>query len=402
MERSREIEGQHTATATSDGVLLSQDSEQQPTLSIVMPTLNEEQGIETCIRKAKRALHDLGISGEVIVSDSSTDRTPQIAREMGAIVVEPDKTGYGYAYRYGFESARGEYIAMGDADATYDFEELPKLLDLIEDGADIAIGNRLGGELKPGSMPKLHQYIGNPLLTWFLNVFYDAGVSDAHSGMRVLTRDALDQLRLESDGMEFASEMIMSASVAGLDIREVPITYHERIGEATLDSFHDGWRHVRFMLTNAPGYLFSGSGFALILVGMTILGLTFTNALSAWVELGARTVIVGCLFTLVGVQVVYLGVFATIAGDPIQDTASVWNGWVRQHLKLEHGILIGTIIFLLGTGYAVASLYQWVQSGFTSLPFLISDIVAFTAIVLGVQTIFQSFFLSLIGSQSSR
>jgi glycosyltransferase involved in cell wall biosynthesis len=232
--------------------LLSETSDQSPTVSVVLPTLNKEDDIRTCVRKVERAPADMGVTGEVIVSDSSSDRTPEIAREMGAIVVEPDRTGYGYAYGYGFRFARGKFIVMRDADTTYDFEELPKLFELVEDGADMAMGSRLRGEIKPGSMAKLHRYIGNPLLTRFLNFFYDADVSDAHSGMRVIRREALSELTLESDGMEFASEMIMAASTAGLDIRETPITYHERTGEATLDSFHDGWRHVRFIPVNAP------------------------------------------------------------------------------------------------------------------------------------------------------
>lgn len=379
--------------------LLSESSEQTPTMSVVMPTLNEEGGIKTCIQKVERAFDEMGVTGEVIVSDSSSDRTPEIAREMGAIVVEPDRTGYGYAYQYGFRFARGEYIAIGDADTTYDFEELPKLFELVEEGADMAMGSRLRGEIKPGSMPKLHRYVGNPLLTRFLNFFYDADVSDAHSGMRVIRRDALTKLTLESEGMEFASEMIMAASEAGMDIREAPITYHERTGEATLDSFHDGWRHIRFMLVNAPGHLFSGPGFVLTGIGILSLLAAVTNMFGQTV-LGIRSVILGCLLTTAGFQVMSMGVFATIAGNPIQNPDNRWNRWVREKISLEHGITIGTLFSLIGGTYAVSSIYQWVQSGFTDLPMLTGDIIAFTAIVLGIQTVFHAFLLSLLGSRS--
>jgi len=401
MEAPKESEAPRTSSASRDDILTPHDSEQTPTLSIVLPTLNEEEGIATCIQKAKRALAELGVDGEIIVSDSSSDRTPQIARALGAVVVEPDSPGYGYAYRYGFRFARGEYVAIGDADTTYDFEEFPKLFELVEDGADMAIGSRFEGEIKPGAMPRLHRYVGNPLLTRFLNVFYGADVSDAHSGMRVIRRDALDRLDLDSDGMEFASEMIMAASAAGLDIREAPITYHRRAGEATLDSFRDGWRHVRFMLVNAPGYLFTVPGLLLVLLGVSVLGLAVTGITELLIELGVRSVIVGCLLGVVGTQVVYLGVFASIAGDPIRDPATTWNEWIRRNVSLEHGTVAGLSLCFVGTAYAAVSVSQWIGSGFTDLPYLIGDIVAFTAIVIGVQTVFQSFFLSIIGSQSN-
>ena len=387
------------ATDLSQTTLLPESSDQTPTVSVILPTLNEEDGIRTCIRKVERALADMGVTGEVIVSDSSSDRTPEIAREMGAIVVEPDKTGYGYAYQYGFRFARGEYVAIGDADTTYDFEELPKLFALVEDGADMAIGSRLRGEIKPGSMPKLHRYVGNPLLTRFLNFFYDADVSDAHSGMRVIRREALSELTLESEGMEFASEMIMAASAAGLDIREAPITYHERTGEATLDSFHDGWRHVRFMLVNAPGHLFSWPGIALSSLGILTLSAALTNAFGPNV-LGLRSVMVGCLLIMSGFQVLNMGVFATIAGNPIQESTNRWNRLVREEVSLEHGISVGMLFSLVGAVYATWSLYQWVGSVFTELTTLTSDIIAFTAIVIGIQTVFQSFLLSMLGSRS--
>ena len=189
-----------------DSLLLSRDSEVAPVISVVMPTLNEEAGVEECIIRIKNALIELDITGEILISDSSDDRTPEIAAAHGAHVVTPDKGGYGYAYQYAFDRARGEYIAIGDADTTYDFEELPKLYELVASGeADMAMGSRLDGEIKRGAMPAIHQYVGNPLLTRFLNAFYDAGVSDAHSGMRVISREALDRLDCSTTGMEYAS-----------------------------------------------------------------------------------------------------------------------------------------------------------------------------------------------------
>ena len=226
-----------------------------PMLSVVLPTRNEVQGISECLDRIHRAIDSIEMDVEIIVSDSSTDSTPTIAREYGATVVKPPATGYGNAYKYAFEHIRGDYVAIGDADTTYDFEELPELLaPLVQGDADLVLGSRFRGQIEPGAMPALHQYVGNPLLTAMLNWLFGANVTDAHSGFRAIRREALEQLELQSEGMEFASEMIMKAAVNGLRIKEVPITYHERVGEATLESFSDGWRHVKYMLLNAPNF----------------------------------------------------------------------------------------------------------------------------------------------------
>lgn len=242
-------------SVSPEELLVGRESETTPILSIILPTLNEETGISICLDWIKTVVAELQVTTEIIVSDSSTDRTPEIAREQGAIVVKPDQNGYGYAYRYAFHYVRGQYVVIGDADTTYDFRELPRLLDqMMETGADIVLGSRLNGDIEPGAMPRLHQHIGNPLLTKLLNIFYSVGISDAHSGFRVIRREALEILELETGGMEFASEMIIEAAAKGLQIEEVPITYRKREGEATLQSFQDGWRHVRFMLKKAPNF----------------------------------------------------------------------------------------------------------------------------------------------------
>lgn len=389
-------------TVTQDGTtdwLLSADSDFQPTISVVMPTLNEEAGIAECIERVRRALAELRTPGEIVISDSSTDRTPEIAREMGAIVVEPDKAGYGYAYRYAFERVRGDYIVMGDADTTYNFESIPRLYEPVRNGtADICMGSRLNGDIRPGSMPTLHQYVGNPILTKFLNGFYDAGVSDAHSGFRIFSRDALEELELQTDGMEFASEMIMDAGAKGLEIEEVPITYHEREGEETLDSFQDGWRHVRFMLINAPGYLFSLPGLVATAIGGLLMLFVGSGLSPGGVSLGIHTMIGGSLLMLVGFQVTSLGVFATVASDPIRRPADPLTGWLTQSFQLERSAMAGLAVFGGGAAYGLYLASRWVASGFTRLPLVAADIVAFTAIVLGLQVVFSAFFMSTIAS----
>lgn len=381
-------------------LVLPADSDISPTLSVVMPTLNEEEGIAECIERIRSAVEELGLFAEIVVPDSSTDRTPDIARSMGAIVVTPDQPGYGYAYQYAFERCRGDYIAIGDADTTYDFEELPKLFELVEsDEAEMAMGSRLDGEIKSGAMPPLHQYVGNPLLTRFLNAFYDAGVSDAHSGMRVFTREAWEEMECSTDGMEFASEMIMEAGARGLDIAERPITYHEREGEATLESFQDGWRHVRFMLLNAPGYLFSAPGFVLALVGAVLMGLAATGVELGSARFGIRTLVAGSLFVITGTQVASFGIYATIASDPIRRPRDPVTGFVTDRMTLETGVFTGLVVFALGAGYATWTVARWIASGYALTPSVGPSLLAFTGIVVGVQTVFGSFFIGVISGK---
>ena len=378
-------------------LLLDAESSRNPKLSVVMPTLNEEEGIGECIERVKRGLEELQVYGEIIVSDDSTDRTPEIAEEMGAIVVTPDGKGYGYAYQYAFERVRGDIVAMGDADATYDFGELPKLYEVVSsDEADMAIGSRLDGEIKDGAMPKLHQYIGNPLLTRVLNAFYGADVSDAHSGLRVFTKDAYDRMDLRTTGMEFASEMIIRAGAADLRIREIPITYHERKGEATLDSFRDGWRHVRFMLVNAPGHLFSGPGISLTLAGLLTMVVALTGVEFDGTSLGVNSMIAGSLFTIVGIQVASFGAFATIAGEPIRRATDPVTEALVDRIGLEHGATAGLTVFAMGAAYSLYVVWRWMTAGFDAVPGTGMNIAAFTACVTGLQVVFTSFLLSVL------
>jgi glycosyltransferase involved in cell wall biosynthesis len=379
-------------------LLVGPNDETTPVISIVMPTMDEEAGITECIEKSKLALAELELPGEIIVSDSSTDSTPEIARDMGVTVVTPDKKGYGSAYRYAFERSKGDFIVMGDADTTYDFEELPRLLRLLqENNADIVMGSRLEGEILPGSMPPLHQYIGNPALTRFLNTFYDVEVSDAHSGFRVFTREALGELDLQSDGMEFASEMIMDAGEKGLKIVETPITYYPRKGEAALESFEDGWRHVRFMLVNAPDYLFSIPGLIMGLIGTLLMGVAYFGVSVAGQPFGIHSMIAGSLLTIHGFQVGSFGLLTELVADPIRQPEDAITNWVRSHFTLERGIGLGLLMLLSGTIIATYLIYQWVQSGFTELPLVSADILTFTLIVLGLQTVFGSFFVGIAG-----
>ena len=384
-------------SAEPEPLLVGPDADVDPTVSVVMPTMNEEAGVAECIDLVKAAVRQSGYRTEVVISDDSTDRTPEIAREEGAVVVEPDEPGYGYAYRYAFERCRGEYVIIGDADTTYDFEQFPRLLEQVVEGdADMVMGSRLEGDIKDGAMPPLHQYVGNPLLTRFLNAFYDAGVSDAHSGFRAFHVDVLDELDLETTGMEFASEMIMDAGARDLTIKEIPITYHEREGEATLESFRDGWRHVRFMLLNAPNYLFSLPGAILGVVGVSLLLSGATGVTFGGVSLGTTAAITGSLLVLVGYQAANMGIFATLASDPIQRPNDVVTETVIHRMNLERLSTVGLAAFTAGALYFSWAAIQWATGGVALLAGAPGHVIALTVMILGVQTVFNAFFMSAV------
>ncbi len=394
--------GGSAASTSSASFLLGPDSEATPALSVVIPTLNEERGIGQCIEDVIAALEELHVPGEIIISDSSTDRTPEIAERMGAIVVEPDEPGYGYAYRYAFRHARGKFLVIGDADTTYDFTQIPRLLEhLVETDADIVMGSRLEGEIEPGAMPALHQYVGNPLLTRFLNGFYDAGVTDAHSGFRVIRREVLSELELRTDGMEFASEMVMSAAARDLRIEEVPITYHERTGEATLESFRDGWRHVKFMLVNAPNYLFSVPGGIWMLVGLSLMAASYLRPEVWGISLGILMMVAGSMIAIVGSQVWSLGVFSTVASDPILAPRDPVTRWIADQVRMKHGMGLGSGLVVVGASLAGVAGFRYAVFGH-SAPFILKGfILSFTVVVFGILVVFQSFFLSLVRTANS-
>jgi glycosyltransferase involved in cell wall biosynthesis len=227
-------------------------------ISIVMPCLNEEKAIARCIAWAQEGLLKTGLPGEIIVADNgSSDRSVEIAREAGARVVHQPLRGYGNAYHKGFAASSGTYIVMGDADETYDFREIDRLISPLRNGYDYVLGSRFGGSIMPGAMPWTHRYIGNPLLTLILNLLFGLKSSDAHSGLRAFTRDAYLRMNLTCPGMEFASELVVKAAQARLRVAEVPITYYPRAGASKLHALRDGWRHLRFMFV----YRFAGAPF---------------------------------------------------------------------------------------------------------------------------------------------
>ena len=383
--------------STLEQIRAASDPEATPLVSVVIPCLNEEGNIEQCVRAAIEALSAGGLSGEVLVVDNaSEDRSAELAAAAGARVVSEPRRGYGSAYLAGFAAARGEYIVMADADLTYDFGEIPQFVAKLKDGAQLVMGNRMDN-IKPGAMPWLHRYVGNPLLTGLLNLFFRTGVRDAHCGMRALRRDVLDTLDLRTTGMEFASEMVIRAAKEHLAIAEVDIEYHPRGGESKLSSFRDGWRHLRFLLVHSPTYLFIVPGTLLAVVGAFVTITVLANIDILGRSWNIHALIGGALFTIIGTQILGLGLCAHTYGTYFMGEKDAWFDSMRARFRLEHGLALGGAITVAGFASALVIVIQWIEHGFGALGQEKLAIVAFEMLVVGLQIFFSSFLISILG-----
>lgn len=372
-------------------------------VSVVLPCLNEEAAVGGVIDEAWRGLEAAGVEGEVIVVDNgSTDRSPQIAEEHGARVVHEERRGYGSAYLRGLAEARGEIIVMADADGTYPLDDLRPFIDGIRGGQDLVLGSRFRGNIHRGAMPWAHRYVGNPVLTAILNVFFGVKVSDAHCGLRAISREAVPVLHLQSTGMEFASEMILKAAKRNLKVGDVPIEYRPRVGDSKLNTWRDGWRHLRFMLIHSSTFLFIIPGSMLLALGLAIMLPLAAGPVHVFgYTWHIHVMIVGAMATLVGGQVVQLGLFArTYAilylGDRDPYLPKLWGS-----VRLEHGLLLGLVVAVAGLGIIVGIFAQWASTGFGALGQEYLALLGLTLTGLGVQTIFGSFFLSVLGLRQS-
>jgi glycosyltransferase involved in cell wall biosynthesis len=368
-----------------------------PLVSVVIPCLNEEENVARCVREAIEALAAAHLDGEVIVVDNaSEDRSAELAAAAGARVVSERRRGYGSAYLAGFAAAQGTYIVMADADLTYDFNEIPNFVAALADGAQLVMGNRMD-DIRPGAMPWLHRYVGNPLLTGVLNLFFRTGVRDAHCGMRALRRDVLGTLDLRTTGMEFASEMVIRASKEHLDIREIDITYHPRGGESKLSSFRDGWRHLRFLLVHSPTHLFILPGAVLALLGALVSVMVLAQLDIFGRSWDIHALIGGALLTIVGTQVLALGLCAHAYATYFMGERDAWFDAMRARFRLEHGLALGGVIIVAGFVSGLLIVIQWIDHGFGALGLNKLAVVAFELLIVGIQIFFSSFLLSILG-----
>ena len=376
-----------------------------PEVSVVMPCLNEEKSMSGCIEQILRTFEEHDIRGEVIVADNgSTDQSSKIARGLGARVVLVKERGYGSALMGGIGAARGKDVIMGDADGSYDFTQIPIFLEKLRSGYEVVVGNRFSGGIEPGAMPPLHRYFGNPVLTGIGRLFFKTPVHDFHCGLRGFTRAAYERMGMRTTGMEFASEMVVKASLFNLRTCEVPTTLSRdrRPGKPHLRSWHDGWRHLRFLLLFSPRWLFLYPGLALLLVGLaSALWLLPGPRKVGHVSLDIHTLLYAVAAILTGFQAVIFAVFTKIFGitegllpeDPRLSRAF-------RIFNLEKGLLSGAALLIAGIGIACYSLLIWNRTGFGPMnPAVLVRLVAaaMVTIILGVQTIFSSFFLSILG-----
>jgi len=374
-------------------------------LSVVMPCLNEARTLGDCIKQAQKTISDHNLSAEIVVADNgSTDGSQKIAAQLGARVINVTQRGYGAALMGGIEAARGRFVVMGDADLSYNFGDIPVFLEKLREGSGLVMGNRFRGGIKPGAMPVLNRYLGNPALTAIGRVLFKAPARDFQCGLRAFSRSAYDRLKLRTTGMEFASEMVVKASLAGVGIAEVPTTLSpDGRGRAPhMRPWRDGWRNLRFMFLYSPRWLFLYPGLLLMLVGFAagIWLLPGPQRVGA-ITFDVHTMVYAGLALIVGFQVVsfafFTKLFAITEGllppDPRLDK-------LFRYVTLEVGLMAGFVLMAVGLGTALSAVLHWKATGFGQLNFdstLRVVIPSATCIALGTQTIFSSFFLSVLG-----
>jgi glycosyltransferase involved in cell wall biosynthesis len=368
-------------------------------ISVVIPCLNEERAIAEVVAWGWEGIERTGRSGEVIVVDNgSTDRSVELAREAGARVVHEPRPGYGSAYLRGLAEARGEYIFMADGDGTYDLRNMEPFLEQLDSGKEFVLGSRFAGRIHEGAMPWKHRWIGNPVLTWVLNVFFGVKVSDAHCGLRAIRRSTVAGLDLHATGMEFASEMILKAAKRDIPVGEVPIDYYPRTGESKLNTWRDGWRHLRFMLVHSATFLFIIPGLVLFTLGFAVMLALSTGPIELFgVHWYIHPMIVASTATLVGAQIVLLGVFARTYAVLYLDEPDEFLERTWSKLHLEHGLLAGGVVLLGGIAVLGLIFGRWASGGFGALHQEHPALLGLTLIALGVQILFGSFFLSVLG-----
>jgi len=389
-----------------DGVSPSETSFVE--VSIVMPCLNEADTIATCIEKAQRALAENNIAGEIIVADNgSSDESPSIASHMGVRLIRVEAKGYGHALMAGISEAHGKYVIMGDADDSYDFLEIPRYVEKLRQGFDLVQGCRLlsgGGTILPGAMPFLHQWVGNPLLSKMARWMFRSPIHDVYCGLRGFSVQLYRELNQRCTGMEFATEMIVNASLRNKKICEVPITLHpdgRKSHAPHLKTFRDGWRTLRFFLLYSPRWLFLIPGSLLIVLGLLGYGVALPRIAINGITFDAHTLLFSSLFVLLGYQSILFSIFAK--------TFAISEGLLPEDrlmkrffelVNLERGLIVGVTAFAIGFVLLSMAVYQWWQTNFGHLEYsetMRLIIPGATLTALGFQTVLSSFLVSLLG-----
>ncbi len=370
-----------------------------PEISIILPCRNEEQALPFCLKQIKEVIKKHKLNAEIIVSDSSSDNSPQIAKEHSVFLLKHNKEGYGIAYLEAFKIAKGKYLFMADADATYDFNEISNFIKSLKEGNDLVLGNRFGGKMEKDAMPYLNKHLGNPILSGILRLFYRTKIRDSHSGMRAIRKEALDKLNLRTTGMEFASEMIIKAIRNNLKIKELPISYYRRKGNSKLRPFSDAWKHMRFMLLYSPLFLFFIPGIFLFFLGLISMEFLYFGSLNIFgIQLFYHPMFLSSLLIIIGFQLIIFSIFAkSYSINHLGEEESILMKNLYTTITIEKASIIGIMIALIGTIIYFFIFFKWIDSGFPALNEMKNSIVALTLIILGMQTIFSSFMLSILG-----
>jgi glycosyltransferase involved in cell wall biosynthesis len=367
-----------------------------------MPCLNEERAIGVCVAKAQASFRAMGIVGEVIVADNgSTDRSVEIAESMGARVVHEPRKGYGAALQRGIREARGEIVVMGDADDSYDWSQIEGFVRKVQDGYDLVMGNRFRGGIMPGAMPPLHRYLGNPVLSTIARIAFRVPVTDFHCGMRAFSRAAYQRMQPRTSGMEFATEMVANAAYQRLQVCEIPTTLHQdkRDRAPHLRSFRDGWRHLRFILTYTPDYLYFAPGLSMLAAGLLLLALLSSGPIQlGGLHIGIHFVALGAMLALIGLNILNFGLLAKVVLARRYDQMhSRTVRWLLKRYTLEAGLVAGAVLFAVGVGIDGWILAKWLAAGRGSMEETVHlAFVGATSAVLGINVALGSFLLSLI------
>jgi len=375
-----------------------------PEISILLPCLNEEKSITFCLDEIKQIIKKEKLNTEVIIiNNNSTDNSQKIIENAQKnfpelLLIHEKEQGYGSAYLKGLAQARGNYIFMADLDGSYSFLDIPIFIEKLKQGNDVVVGNRFKGSLEKKSMPWLHKNIGNPFLSFLVKIFFKVKIGDIHCGARALSKEALKKITLYTTGMEFASEMIIKASRAHLTLLEIPIDYKNRLGTSKLNSFKDGWRHLRFILLYSPFYLFILPGILLFLTGLILMAFSYVKTIYFFnIQFYIHPLFIFSLMILTGYQIIFFGVFSKIyALTHLGDNDSFLEK-LFKYITLEKGILAGLFVILIGCSIYLYIFIKWINTGYGSLDEIKNSILALTFIIFGIQTFFSVFMLSILG-----
>jgi glycosyltransferase involved in cell wall biosynthesis len=384
--------------------LETDDKQDKPELTILMPCLDEAETLEVCIGKAQTFLAESGVSGEVLIADNgSTDGSQELARKCGARVVDVPVRGYGAALITGSREALGSYVIMGDADDSYDFLHLQPFVDKLRDGYDLVMGNRFKGGIAEGAMPPLHKYLGNPVLSFIGRLFFKSDIGDFHCGLRGYNNEAIQALGLKTTGMEYASEMVVQATLNDLRIAEVPTTLSKdgRTRPPHLRSWSDGWRHLKFLLVHAPNWIFTGPGLVFLILGLVMLiGLSFGPVVIGGVEFDVHTMLYGAALTIIGVSILTFSLFTHVYASahgyiPLNQSRSFFEKIVTP----ERCIIYGLLLLILGLIATIMAFALWGAIGFGELnpsDMMRLTIPSMVLMVVGIELIFAGFFVGVL------